>query len=142
MKNKIYNIEDLKKAIENYGWNVNECDFNCGTGWELYQHSPAGEDFGFAIEHNNNVEKAIEEIKQYANDFDIDEHIEMWVAGTIYPQYLNFDVDEENKLRCNADYISWYEGSISTEELINEFNLKEAGISSITNYELEEDIGI
>ncbi len=81
MKNKIYNIEDLKKAIENYGWNVNECDFNCGTGWELYQHSPAGEDFGFAIEHNNNVEKAIEEIKQYANDFDIDEHIEMWVEA-------------------------------------------------------------
>mgnify|MGYP000383992974 FL=1 len=81
MKNKIYNIEDLKKAIENYGWNVNECDFNCGTGWELYQHSPAGEDFGFAIEHNNNVEKAIEEIKQYANDFDIDEHIEMWIEA-------------------------------------------------------------
>lgn len=81
MKNKIYNIEDLKNAIENYGWNVNECDFNCGTGWELYQHSPAGEDFGFAIEHNNNVEKAIEEINQYANDFDIDEHIEMWVEA-------------------------------------------------------------
>ena len=65
-----------------------------------------------------------------------------YVKTDIETNELNFDVDEENKLRCNADYISWYEGSISTEELINEFNLKEAGISSITNYELEEDIGI
>lgn len=65
-----------------------------------------------------------------------------YVKTDIETNELNFDVDEENKLRCNADYISWYEGSISTEELINEFNLKEAGISSITNYELEEDIDI
>lgn len=81
MENKIYNIEDLKNAIENLGWNIFECDVDNGTGWELNQHSPAGEDFIFAIEHNNNVEKAIEEINQYAKDFDVDEHIEMWVEA-------------------------------------------------------------
>lgn len=130
MKNKIYNIEDLKNAIENYGWNVNECDFNCGTGWELYQHSPAGEDFGFAIEHNNNVEKAIEEIKQYANDFDIDEHIEMWVEARqidnnrLKVPPIRILVEDAENIQEMLDNLS---------ELCNELDIKQ---------ELEEEIDI
>lgn len=130
MKNKIYNIEDLKKAIENYGWNVNECDFNCGTGWELYQHSPAGEDFGFAIEHNNNVEKAIEEIKQYANDFDIDEHIEMWVEA----RHI-----DNNRLKVPPIRIL-VEDAENIQEMLD--NLSEFCDELDIVQELEEDIGI
>lgn len=51
---KINNIQDLKEAIENYGWLIFEYNIDSNIHWELYQYSPAGEDFGFSIEHNNN----------------------------------------------------------------------------------------
>lgn len=71
----IHSLEDLQTAIENHGWNITAYN---DSYWDISQFSPAGEDFFFTINHNNSVKKAIEEISQYANDFDIDEHIEMW----------------------------------------------------------------
>lgn len=71
----IRSLGDLQTAIEDYGWNITAYD---GSYWDISQFTPAGEDFCFTINHNNNVKKAIEEIIQYADDFDIDEHIEMW----------------------------------------------------------------
>lgn len=79
----ITSIDELKEAIENYGWSVSEFSYSDGdAGWELSQYSPAGENFSFSICHNNDVEKAIKEIDDYAYDcFDIDEHISMWIEA-------------------------------------------------------------
>lgn len=74
----IHSLEDLQTAIENHGWNITAYN---DSYWDISQFSPAGEDFFFTINHNNSVKKVIEEISQYANDFDVDEHIEMWVEA-------------------------------------------------------------
>lgn len=65
------NIENLLAYIETLGWNV-----YCGDdGYvELYQRSGAGEDFLFTVSANN----LIEDVKDYAESFDSEEHAAMW----------------------------------------------------------------
>ena len=73
-------MESLKRKIEELGWTVSDCEFGPGTpGWEIQQHSPAGEDFIFGIEHGDDPERAVKEIGEYAGSFDIDEHVTMWL---------------------------------------------------------------
>lgn len=75
-------MEKLKEIIENLGWNISEANFGGGDiGWELQQYSPAGEDFIFDIEHNNSNKLAIDNIIEFAENFDEDEHIEMWIEA-------------------------------------------------------------
>ena len=65
------NLENLFAYIETLGWNV-YCD---GDGWvELSQFSSAGEDFSFTVSENN----LIENVKDYAESFDSEEHAAMW----------------------------------------------------------------
>lgn len=65
------NIKNLLAYIESLGWNV-YCD---GDGWvELSQFSSAGEDFSFTVSENN----LIEDVKDYAESFDSEEHAAMW----------------------------------------------------------------
>ena len=65
------NLENLFAYIETLGWNV-----YCGDdGYvELYQRSGAGEDFLFTVSANN----LIEDVKDYAESFDPEEHAAMW----------------------------------------------------------------
>lgn len=44
---------------------------------ELQKYSPAGEDFSIIVE----VEDFTESVREYANDFDADEHAEMWIEA-------------------------------------------------------------
>lgn len=76
-------MEKLKEIIKKLGWEIDDISYSNGDiGWDLRQYSPAGEDFGFSICHNNDVQRAIKEISEYAEDgFDIDEHIEMWIEA-------------------------------------------------------------
>lgn len=77
-------LDELKNFIEEKtGWSISDTGFGPDSepGWELSQYSPAGEDFSFGVCHNNDYEKAIEDIKDYANNFDEDEHIEMWIEA-------------------------------------------------------------
>lgn len=65
------NLEHLLAYIETLGWDV-YCD---GDGWvELSQFSSAGEDFSFTVSENN----LIEDVKDYAESFDSEEHAAMW----------------------------------------------------------------
>ena len=74
-------MEKLKEIIEKLGWKVYEVDYAGGeVGWDIRQVSPAGEDFGFSICHNNNANVAVNEIEDYAENFDEEEHIEMLLA--------------------------------------------------------------
>ncbi len=65
------NLENLFAYIETLGWNV-----YCGDdGYvELYQRSGAGEDFLFTVSESN----LIEDVKDYAESFDSEEHAAMW----------------------------------------------------------------
>ena len=65
------NLENLFAYIETLGWNV-----YCGDdGYvELSQCAEAGEDFFFTVSANN----LIEDVKDYAESFDSEEHAAMW----------------------------------------------------------------
>jgi len=69
----------LKKKLfykaDGLDWKVNVYD---KTEWEFEKYSPAGEDFIFTITADK-PEDVWREVRRYANDFDQDEHIEMWV---------------------------------------------------------------
>ena len=65
------NLENLFAYIETLGWDV-YCDGDGSV--ELYQFSPSGEDFGFTVSESN----LIEDVKDYAESFDSEEHAAMW----------------------------------------------------------------
>ena len=48
---------------------------------DMQKYSPAGEDFGFVVDFNeeNSIESFIEDLEAYYENFDPDEHVEMWV---------------------------------------------------------------
>lgn len=63
----------MKRICEKLDWKVNEYN----TDVELEKYSPAGEDFLFYVDKKN----IIKNITEYADDFDADEHAEMWVEN-------------------------------------------------------------
>jgi len=71
----------FKQLIENLQWYVSE---GYGTA-EFSQYSPAGEDFNFSIETGTDV-KVAKQIKDYADNFDPDEHAEMWIKAREHGQ--------------------------------------------------------
>ena len=58
-------------TCERLGWTVTDE----GDGFYISQYSPAGEDFGFSIGKKNPKD----EIMDYYQDFDVDEHVTMWI---------------------------------------------------------------
>ena len=63
-----------RDICESLDWTIREYDD--GTV-EVCQGSPAGEDFFFTA----NIKNFPQEVEQYADDFDPDEHIEMWIEA-------------------------------------------------------------
>lgn len=66
--------DEVRKIAEELDWNITEYDDNT---IEFQQYSPAGEDFSFTV----NAENAEQGIYQYYDDFDVDDHIEMWIEA-------------------------------------------------------------
>ena len=60
-----------RKICDKLGWVLRED----GKYVDVFQYSPAGEDFFFTVAKRNFAQ----EVDQYADDFDADEHAEMWV---------------------------------------------------------------
>lgn len=56
---------------------------NGRTYVEMGKHSPAGEDFSMIIDFDseNQCDSFRDSLESYYEDFDIDEHIEMWVEA-------------------------------------------------------------
>lgn len=50
---------------------------------EMGQYSPAGEDFNMVIdfELENQAETFLEDLREYADNFDVEEHAEMWLPS-------------------------------------------------------------
>lgn len=63
----------LIEVCEAFGWRV-DIDSESGTV-ELWQASPAGEDFSFEVD----IVGFVEEVDEYANDFDEEEHVANWI---------------------------------------------------------------
>lgn len=60
-------------ACEMLDWSIH--DYSDGTV-DLRKQSPAGEDFSFRVD----IENFLDEVKEYAAYFDVDEHIEFWIG--------------------------------------------------------------
>lgn len=63
----------IKRICENLDWTLREYEEDI----ELAKYSPAGEDFFFTVSKKNFLDDVIE----YAESFDADEHAEMWVEN-------------------------------------------------------------
>lgn len=72
-------FEKLVDKAEKIGWTV----YIDEDGWEFRQYSPAGEDFSFFVSKSDvhSEEDMVREIRSYANDFDAEEHAQMWLEG-------------------------------------------------------------
>lgn len=68
------------KMAEELGWNVDVEKQDGRYCAEISQYSPAGEDFGFTIDYEM-VEEIPEKINRCYNDFDVDEHVQMWIEA-------------------------------------------------------------
>lgn len=64
--------EKYREVCENLDWTIHEYE---DGSVELEKYSPAGEDFTFGV----GSDRFVEEVKEYAAYFDVDEHVEMWV---------------------------------------------------------------
>ena len=68
--------KELQKKIEDCGWNVEQVN---ETEWEIESSSPLGEDL---VEYINgeNDEEIIADIERLASNFDVDDHVELYVG--------------------------------------------------------------
>lgn len=91
IKNK--ELEKILTVAEGLDWSYtiwNEPEGNFG-GWhhsernyvELGKYSPEGEDFSMIIDFDitSPVRSFLDNLKEYSDDFDPDEHAEMWIEG-------------------------------------------------------------
>ena len=69
-------MDALIDAAELLDWSVHIYDDYI----EFEKYSPAGEDFIFTITGNDEA-RVVEQVREYAYDFDPDEHAEMWVES-------------------------------------------------------------
>lgn len=91
IKNK--ELEQLLENAEGLDWSYTIYQEPAGTsnGWhceernyvELEKYSPAGEDFGMVIDFDMDdpVHSFMDDLKEYSEDFDVDEHVEMWLPS-------------------------------------------------------------
>lgn len=87
---EIDRLSCFKEICENQGWHINVYE----TDIELNKYTPAGEDFSFTIDANDDLQRQVEE---YADDFDVDEHVKMWIGGPGAP----------SSIRCLLEDAEW-----------------------------------
>lgn len=84
MENEL--IEKIVDKAEELEWNVDlESQENHSTGEtetyaEFRKYSPAGEDFSFTVFYDD-ADDLARKVLDYSEEFDVDEHIEMWVEA-------------------------------------------------------------
>lgn len=74
----VKSFKELTGRAEALGWTVcDHRDSEYGGYVELYKYSPAGEDFSFTA-YGDTIEKLVRDVQEYAADFDVDEHVDLW----------------------------------------------------------------
>lgn len=86
-------LQQLLETVEGLDWSYTIYQEPEGTynGWhrnernyvELEKYSPAGEDFSIIIDFDmgDPVDSFMNNLKEYSEDFDVDEHVEMWLPS-------------------------------------------------------------
>ncbi len=120
---KIDMTDKLKKCISNLDWEVYEDE----NGVYLSKYSPAGEDFGFLVDGEND-ETIIHNILQYANAFDPDDHAEMHIenrgrGGT--PSSIRVLINDANDIKDMLKELADAVKKVSEEEREKRENEKE-----------------
>lgn len=67
--------QTYRDILEENDWSISS--YIDGGRVEVQKYSPAGEDFSMCVE----VENFPESVREYANDFDANEHVEMWIKA-------------------------------------------------------------
>lgn len=88
----------LLEAADSADWSC-YCDED---GIDFRKHSPAGEDFGFYIRAKTG-EEILEKVREYAEGFDTEEHIAMWVE--VKQDKVRNDIPSIRELVEDADDI-------------------------------------
>ena len=73
-------VNQILDATEGLGWRVDIEAQDEKWYAEFEKYSPAGEDFIFTVWFVD-ANELVEGVKEYAADFDQDEHIEMWIGA-------------------------------------------------------------
>lgn len=85
----------FERICEKLDWSINEYKNNV----ELEKFSPAGEDFFFCVDKKDFINNVVE----YAEDFDADEHAEMWIENrhTVsgVPQSIRTLIDDADAIK-------------------------------------------
>ena len=87
----------IENVLDKLGWWFKE--YKDDDYIEIGKQSPEGEDFFFTVDKKN----IVREIREYADDFDPDEHAEMWceargrVAGV--PQSIRALIDDADAIK-------------------------------------------
>lgn len=89
-------VDMLIAKAEHLGWS---CEYDeSDDGWEFSQYSPAGEDF--FIEFFQKGDDIVRAVREYAIDFDTEEHAKMWIGGRGAPDIVTLvhDADDIQKM--------------------------------------------
>ena len=85
----------IKTLCEKLDWKIYEHQNDV----ELEKYSPAGEDFFFCVDKKDFINNVIE----YAEDFDADEHAEMWIDNRHsvrgVPQSIRTLIDDADAIK-------------------------------------------
>ena len=96
MKDNETYFDELKKVVEPLGWHLTLLNDN---DVEIGNYSPAGEDITFSLSGDSSYAK---QIIDYAEDFDEDEHVKMWInsgaSGVPSIKELVEDAEEIQKM--------------------------------------------
>lgn len=90
-------IDRLKEAAAELDWTASTLTSHTAEGAEIYcvdfeAYSPAGEDFIFSV-WGENAEEIVQEVCEYADNFDETEHVIQWIGGSGAPDALTLAID-------------------------------------------------
>lgn len=69
-------VDALTDRAEDLGWSSHVTAEDSSI--EFSQETPAGEDFSFCVS-GNTLEEIVAAIREYADDFDMEDHVKMWL---------------------------------------------------------------
>lgn len=119
-KNISKDLQRMLDKAEGLDWSYmvyQESAQNNRTYAEMEKHSPAGEDFSMIIDFNakDQAETFLNDLQEYAEDFDVDNHVEMWLP-------------ERGKRGCPSTVRELVEDAEAISEMIKELYREVDGV--------------